>query len=142
MEKYYFELFLENKNGTKHRNYSGIGATLNDARKELINNLERREKNDFTQYDNELQTAFIAVNKLNAEQVQAIKLLTMFNNDYSLDNYDVSTFNFYEQINFPEIEKLLNRKLKNIDYKTHLNIAIDCLASGDYNNLKIVRRYK
>ena len=144
MKKYYFELILGNKNtnGTKCLEFNGVGATLDEARRDLINDLESHEKNDFTYYANKLQEEFIKVNHLNDEQVNAIKLITMYDNDYSLDEYDLEDFNFYYLIDFERIEKLLNRQLKNVDYKTQLDIAIDCLAPGYYHDLKVVRRYR
>ena len=141
MKKYYFELILENKNtnGAKCLDYSGIGATLNNARRNLINDLESRAY-DFTYYVNELQEEFIKVNYLNDEQVNAIKLLTMYDN--GMLEEDLEDFNFYSLIDFGKIEKLLNRKLKNVDCKKALDIAIDCLAPGYYHDLKVIRHYR
>ena len=141
MKKYYFELILENKNAnyTKCLDYNGIGATLDEARRDLINDLESRSY-DFTYYVNKLQEEFIRVNHLNIEQVNAIKLLTMYDNNM-LDE-DAEEFNFYFLIDFEKIEKLLNRKLKNVDLKTQLDITIDCLAPGYYHALKVIRHYR
>ena len=141
MKKYYFELILENKNTNyaKCLDYNGIGSTLDEARKDLINDLESRAY-DFTYYVNELQEEFIKVNHLNDEQVNAIKLLTMYDNNM-LDE-DAEEFNFYFLIDFEKIEKLLNRKLKNVDCKKALDIAIDCLAPGCYHVLKVIRHYR
>ena len=143
MKKYYFELILENKNTNyaKCLDYNGIGSTLDEARRDLINDLESRGY-DFTYYANKLQEEFINVNHLNDVQVKAIKLLTMYDNDYSLDEYDLEDFDFYYLIDFEKIEKLLNRQLKNVDYKAQLDIAIDCLAPGYYHDLKVVRHYR
>ena len=144
MKKYYFELILENKNTNyaKCKSFTVAGSTLDDARLDLINDLEAHEKNDFTYYVNKLQEEFINVNHLNDVQVKAIKLLTMYDNGYSLDEYDLEDFDFYYLIDFEKIEKLLNRQLKNVDYKTQLDIAIDCLAPGYYHDLKVVRHYR
>ena len=141
MKKYYFELILENTNTnyTKCLDYNGIGATLDEARKDLINDLESRSY-DFTYYVNKLQEEFINVNHLNDVQVRAIKLLTMYDNNM-LDE-DAEEFNFYFLIDFEKIEKLLNRKLKNVDLKTQLDITIDCLAPGYYHVLKVIRHYR
>ena len=141
MKKYYFELILENTNTnyTKCLDYNGIGSTLDEARRDLINDLESRSY-DFTYYVNKLQEEFIRVNHLNIEQVNAIKLLTMYDNNM-LDE-DAEEFNFYFLIDFEKIEKLLNRKLKNVDLKTQLDIAIDCLAPGYYHDLKVIRHYR
>ena len=141
MKKYYFELILENKNANyaKCLDYSGVGATLDEARRDLINDLESRSY-DFTYYVNKLQEEFIKVNHLNDVQVNAIKLLTMYDNNM-LDE-DAEEFNFYFLIDFEKIEKLLNRKLKNVNLKTQLEITIDCLAPGYYHDLKVIRRYR
>ena len=141
MKKYYFELILENKNANyvKCLDFSGVGATLDEARKDLINDLESRSY-DFTYYVNKLQEEFINVNHLNDVQVRAIKLLTMYDNNM-LDE-DAEEFNFYFLIDFEKIEKLLNRKLKSVNLKTQLEITIDCLAPGYYHVLKVIRRYR
>lgn len=142
MKKYYFELILENKNYIKLKTLRSVGATLNSARRDLISELESHEMNDFTSYNNKLQEEFIHINNLSDEQVQAIKLLTMFDNDFSLDDYNLDDFNFYCLLDFSKIEKVLNRKLKNIDNKTQLEIAINELAPGNYHELKIIRHYR
>ena len=141
MKKYYFELILENKNTNyaKCLDYNGIGSTLDEARRDLINDLESRSY-DFTYYVNKLQEEFIRVNHLNDEQVNAIKLLTMYDN--VMLEEDLEDFNFYFLIDFEKIEKLLNRKLKNVDCKKALDIAIDCLAPGCYHDLKVIRHYR
>ena len=141
MKKYYFELILENKNanGAKCLDCNGIGGTLNEARRDLISDLEGRNY-DFAYYADKLQEEFIRVNDLNSEQVNAIKLLTMFDN--GMLEEDLEDFDFYSLLEFYKIENLLGRKLKNVGYREALEIAIDCLAPGDYHNLKVIRHYR
>ena len=132
--KYYFELELENKNTnyTRCGSFSVIGSTLDEARKNLIFKLE--DSTDNTVYAEKLEDEFIIINNISNEQLEVLKAYFELEKEEIFDFWTISN-------NYSFIEKVLNKKLKNIDAKTQLEIAIDELAPGYYHSLRVIRHY-
>ena len=133
--KYYFELELENKNTnyTRCDSFSAIGTTLDDARRNLIFKLEDSTY-DNTAYTAKLEDEFIRINNISNEQLEVLKAYFELEQEEIFDFWTIND-------NYNFIEKVLNKKLKNIDVKTQLEIAIDEIAPGYYHNLRVIRHY-
>lgn len=135
--KYYFELELKNKetNGTKCHTFNAFGSTLEEARKDLLNDLEEcAEYFDTTSYSEKLEEEFVKINNINAEQLEVLT--------YYFENEKEEVFDFWTICNNLDfISKVLNKKPKDIALETQLEIAIDEIAPGYYHDLKVIRHY-